>query len=375
MTRKIIFLTGTRADFGKQKSLILAAQRNSNFEVHVFVTGMHTLSKFGNTKFEVLKSGINNVQIFNNQIDEEPMDLVLANTINGFGRYTYEIKPDLIVIHGDRIEALAGAICGTLNNILVAHIEGGEITGTIDESIRHSISKLAHTHFVTNNLSKSLLMQMGERAESVYIIGSPDLDFLLRKSEFTIGDIKNRYDIPFRTYSIIILHPITTSLIETKELANIILSFINESKENFIIIDPNNDPGYKEIISVYDKLTTSRIRRFPSIRFEFFIELLKSSNCLIGNSSAGIHEAPVLGIPSISIGSRQHGRFSSKSIIEIPVSLKQLSAVFKTIDKHRGADKSNHFGDGKSAEKFLEILTLEEFWKTSIQKRLISLYE
>ncbi len=369
MTKKIVFLTGTRADFGKQKSLIIAAQRSSKFEVHVFVTGMHTLSKFGDTKGEVIKSGIKNVQVFNNQIDEEPMDLIIANTINGFGRYLHELNPDLIVVHGDRIEALAGAICGAFNNILVAHIEGGEITGTIDESIRHSLSKLAHIHFVSNNDSKKLLLQMGERDDSVHTIGSPDIDFLLKDSKITIDVLKKRYNIPYKTYSIIILHPITTNKTETRELVTTIKRFILGSNDNFIIIDPNNDLGYNEIINEYKSIDTDRVRRFPSIRFEFFIELLKSSKCIIGNSSAGIHEAPVLGIPSISIGSRQSGRFSSKSNIEIPVSLRRLKDSFEQVDSLKGINKSTHFGDGKSAARFIKIISEESVWKTPIQKR------
>ena len=137
--KRIVFLTGTRADFGKLKSLILIAQNSDLFEVNIFVTGMHMLEKYGKTIREVEKSGIKNIYPFINHDNIDHMDRNLSKTIDGFSHYISEIKPDLIVVHGDRIEPLAGAIVGSLNNILVGHIEGGEISGTIDELIRHSI--------------------------------------------------------------------------------------------------------------------------------------------------------------------------------------------------------------------------------------------
>ena len=122
MKKKILFLTGTRADYGKMKPLMSAIEEHERFECHIFITGMHTLKEFGDTKSEILKDGFKNTQVYMNQIIEEPMDLVLANTINGFSRYIRELEPDLIIIHGDRVEALAGAISGAINNILVAQL-------------------------------------------------------------------------------------------------------------------------------------------------------------------------------------------------------------------------------------------------------------
>lgn len=152
--KRIVFLTGTRADFGKMKSLIKITQNSSLFDVHIFVTGMHMIEQYGKTIIEVQKSGFKNIYPFINHDEIVHMDRNLATTINGFSHYIGEMKPDLIVVHGDRIEAMAGAIVGSLNNILVAHIEGGEISGTIDELIRHSISKLAHIHLVSNEQAK-----------------------------------------------------------------------------------------------------------------------------------------------------------------------------------------------------------------------------
>ena len=149
--RKILFLTGTRADFGKLKPLMQIVEASSQFDLHVFVTGMHTLSRYGFTQEEVRKAGFKRIITYNNQVLREPMDLILANTINGLSRYVHETRPDMIIVHGDRVETLAGVIIGAISNILVAHIEGGERSGTIDEVIRHAVSKLSHLHFVAND--------------------------------------------------------------------------------------------------------------------------------------------------------------------------------------------------------------------------------
>jgi len=153
------------------------------------------LAKYGNTVDEVRKEGFRNIHTFINQTSSMPMDVVLANTINGLSNYIQEFRPDMIVVHGDRVEALAGAIVGALNNILVAHIEGGERSGTVDESMRHSISKLAHLHFVANKEAEKRLVQMGENKSQIFIIGSPDIDIMLSKSLPSLQKVKRRYGI------------------------------------------------------------------------------------------------------------------------------------------------------------------------------------
>ena len=176
MKKKIAFLTGTRADFGKIKSIILKLKKNKLFEVKIFVTGMHLLKRYDFTVHEIIKSGLKNLYRYNNQKINEPMDSILSNTIRGFSEFVIKEKPDLIVIHGDRLEALAGATVGLFNNILVAHIEGGEVSGTLDNSMRHAISKLSHLHFVSNESHKKRLIQLGEKKNKIFVIGSPDID-------------------------------------------------------------------------------------------------------------------------------------------------------------------------------------------------------
>lgn len=370
MKKKILFLTGTRADYGKLKPLMSAIEDNEKFECHIFVTGMHTLKEFGDTKSEIFKDRFTNIHVYMNQIIEEPMDLVLANTINGFSRYIRELKPDMIVIHGDRVEALAGAISGAINNILVAHIEGGELSGTIDESIRHSISKLAHIHFVSNIDAKNRLIQLGEDHKSIFVIGSPDIDIILQKPSIGLYQIKKRYNIDFDQYSVLMYHPVTTEVNNMKSTVKELIDAVIESKMNYIVINPNNDHGYNIILDEYKRLDKYKcFKRFPSIRFEFFIELLKNAQLIIGNSSAGIHEAPVMGLPSVNVGSRQMNRFCYESIINCVDNKDDiLDAIYKARNI-KISNRTDYFGNGNSKKNFIDILEKKEIWIIDRQKQ------
>ena len=210
--KRVLFLTATRADFGKLQALIQKTQEEDSFESFVFVTGMHTLARYGSTYLEIEKAGIRNIFIYINQRvnTSQDMDIVLANTIHGLGNYIREVKVDMIVVHGDRIEALAGAIVGAMNNILVAHIEGGELSGTVDELVRHAVTKLAHIHLVANEESQKRVIQLGEVTESVAVIGSPDIDIMLSDQLPTLEEAKEWYNISFSEYGIFCYHPVTT---------------------------------------------------------------------------------------------------------------------------------------------------------------------
>ncbi len=351
------------------KQLMLAIEEHESFECHIFVTGMHTLKEFGDTKKEVFKDNFKNIQVYMNQIIEEPMDLILANTINGFSRYIRELNPDMIIVHGDRVEALAGAIVGAINNILVAHIEGGEVSGTIDESIRHSISKLAHIHFASNKEAKRRLLQLGEKESSIYVIGSPDIDIILDESSLNIDEVKKRYEIEYDNYAVLMYHPVTTELDKLRHNIGQLVDAIIKSGDNFIVVNPNNDTGHRIILEEYKRLDGySRFKRYPSIRFEFFIEILKNAKYLIGNSSAGIHEAPVIGLPSINIGTRQENRFIHETIINCNDNTMEILSAIDKVKTMGNVNPSNHFGDGKSKEKFMKYILGNDIWETPRQK-------
>ena len=231
--KKVLFVTGTRADFGKLKPLISVVSKDDGFECKIFCTGMHLMEKYGNTIVEIHRAGFTeNIYPFLNQIEGESMELVLSNTIAGLSRYVHENKVDLIVVHGDRIEALAGATVGALKNILVAHVEGGEVSGTIDDLIRHACSKMSHIHFVASKTAEKRLKQLGEDKKSIYRIGSPDIDIMLSDTLPSIDDAKKRYDIQFENFAIATLHPVTTEIENAKFHAEIFVNSILESNQN-----------------------------------------------------------------------------------------------------------------------------------------------
>jgi len=376
-TKQILFLTGTRADFGKLKPLIQATEAADEFDVSLFVTGMHTLARYGYTVDEVYKTlqehrlaqGFRSVYTYMNQVHGEPMDLILANTIQGLSRYVNELKPDLLVVHGDRVEALAGAIVGTLRNHLVAHIEGGELSGAIDEVIRHAVSKLSHIHFVSNDVSAKRLRQLGERPESIFVVGSPDIDIMLKSDLPPIREVLTYYHIDFATYAIILFHPDTTDLAATEHAVSEIVAATLASAHNYVVIYPNNDQGNDLIFRAYEQLQGNpRFQLFPSMRFEYFLSLLKNAQFIIGNSSVGIREAPVYGVYSLNIAGRQRSRFDHASIINLDCNRDVILTTINNLSSRPPQAPCFHFGHGDSASRFLTTLRSPQLWQTPTHK-------
>lgn len=368
--KKIVFLTGTRADFGKIKSLIQVLHDDVEFEVHLFVTGMHLQKKYGYTVREIIKSGFKNIHEFENETATTTMDLTLAKTIEGFSKYINLLHPDMIIIHGDRVEALAGATVGSLNNILVTHIEGGEKSGTIDELIRHAVSKLSHLHLVSNQDAKKRLIQMGELSSNIHVIGSPDIDVMFSPDLPSLAEATSNYDIDYNSYCLGMFHPVTTEVNEMSRYASHYVNAILACKDlNFILIYPNNDMGNEFIFKEFKRLEgCSNVRIFPSLRFEYFLSLLKNAQLMIGNSSAGIREAPYYGIPTINIGTRQSNRWTSDSVIHSTYDKNDIIAAIHTALEQE-FEPDNSFGNGNSSSMFIELLKKPEVWDISHQKQ------
>ena len=266
--KHIIFLTGTRADYGKIKPLLRILQIDRKYSATIIVTGMHLLAKYGNTLIQIENDALGEIVILPNQFREQPMEVSLSKTIEELSGYLDLNFCDLLVVHGDRIEALAGAVVGAIRNVPVAHIEGGEVSGTIDGVIRHSVSKLSHVHFVSNSKAKRRLLQLGESPKSVHVIGSPDIDIMLDPNLPSLSAVREHYRIPFENYGILIFHPVTTELSELESQINEIVSAILESKLNYVVIKPNNDSGGHIIQQGLTKLQDhTRFVHIPSMRF------------------------------------------------------------------------------------------------------------
>lgn len=371
--KKIMFITGTRADYGKIKSLMRILDKSECFDVFVFVCGMHLSKTFGNTYEEVIRDGYANIHVAYGLSQSADASMNLGSTVSYLSGYIHHVEPDMIIVHGDRMDALAGAIVGALHNIMVGHIEGGELSGTIDESIRHAISKFAHVHFVCTDEAKERLIRMGEEIERIYVIGSPDIDIMVSKNLPKLWEAKKRYDITFEEYAIFMYHPVTTEYASLSSNIRQVVDAVMESDKNYIVIYPNSDMGSEIILHEYERLKeTKRFKLFPSVRFEYFLTLLKNAKFMIGNSSAGIREAGIYGIPTIDIGTRQQGRYhteKSKNILHTSEDKEKILEAVKNIESY--AVKTEIFGDGNSTMRFYDTVRTKEFWEKEIQKHFV----
>lgn len=373
MFKKILFITGSRADFGKIKSLISAVEQNSNMEAYIFVSGMHLQKEFGDTYRDVLNEGFINTYIDYSQINSNNASLDCGNIIINLTSYVNKIHPDLIVVHGDRIEALAGAIVGALNNIFVAHIEGGELSGTIDDSIRHAVSKLSTIHLVCNEDAKMRLIQLGEQIERIFIMGSPDIDIMKKYQQVDNSHVIQKYNLQDKPYAIMIYHPVTTEIDDIRKNVRELFEALDQTEYAYIVIYPNNDLGHEIILQEYKvKMKCSRYHFLKSVPFEDFLLLLRNAQFIIGNSSAGIREAGIYGVPTIDIGTRQNSRIivnANSNIQHVDNSSKDILKAIEQI--HLYKREGTYFGDGNSTQRFIELLESDIHDRIALQKVFI----
>lgn len=365
--KRLLFVTGTRADFGKLEPLAKAA-RDAGFQISFFITGMHMMARYGETRLEVKRFAGAEFFEFVNQREGDALEFILSKTILGFSDFVHEHRPDLVVIHGDRVEALAASIVCAMRYIRSAHIEGGEVSGTIDESIRHCNTKLCTTHFVSSDSAKARVQALGEPPERVFNIGSPELDVHAGPSGVAIEEVKARYGIPFNDYGIAVFHPVTSEQDTIGEQAKSLFGALESSGRCFVVIAPNNDPGTEEIFAVLNRLPADRFRLIPSMRFNYFSELMKNAAVMVGNSSTGIREAPFLGLPSLDVGTRQTNRAQASSVQGASALDRTAIDSFLVTWWGRRAGMDPSFGVGKSAVRFAEIVQQPAYWEQSTQK-------
>ncbi len=366
-SREILFVTGTRADYGKLEPLAIEAV-NAGFPVTFFVTGMHMMETYGLTKTEVHRSGRFDVVEYINQRPGDPQDMVLAKTIIGFSDFLQEMRPDLVIIHGDRVEALACALVCSMNYIRCAHIEGGEVSGTIDEIFRHCNTKLSTMHLVSSDTALERVVRLGEPRSSVEVIGSPELDIHARPSGVSLQEVRDRYEITSDDYGICIFHPVTSECDNIGAQAEALYSALKQTQRYFVVILPNNDPGAREILEHIDHLPANRFRVLPSMRFHYFSELLKNAKVLIGNSSAGVREAPYLGIPSLDLGTRQTCRTFAPSVSKACAFDRAAIGTFVAEEWGNSYERDISFGTGTACGKFRDLLLSAHFWNRPMQK-------
>jgi UDP-N-acetylglucosamine 2-epimerase (hydrolysing) len=365
--KALLFVTGTRADFGKIEPLALAAH-SVGHKVGFFVTGMHMLGRYGMTKVEVHRHSHFHVTEFINHRDGDPQDVTLAKTIVGLSDFLQEHRPDLVIVHGDRIEALAATIVCATNGLMCAHVEGGEVSGNIDEQFRHCNTKLASVHLVSSDEAGARVVKLGESPDRVYVIGSPELDIHGRPSGVILEEVLARYEIRSAEYGVCIFHPVTSETASMSAQARQLFGALVDSGKYFVVILPNNDPGASAIVEVISELPAEQFRVLPSMRFAYFSELLRNAHVVVGNSSLGVREAPFLGVPSLNIGTRQTRRGDSDSIQHCVAT--DRAGISRALSSMWGRryQRSVQFGTGNAAQLFTQLLRDPAFWTKSAQK-------
>lgn len=367
VTKRILFLTGTRADYGKIEPVARACQE-AGFRISFFITGMHMLGAYGMTNFEVRRFANASFHEFVNQKAGDPHDLVLSKTILGLSDWLRENHHDLVFIHGDRVEALAGALVCATNAIRSAHIEGGEVSGTIDEVYRHCCTKLCTHHFVSSEAAARRIVSLGEPPDRVHVVGSPELDTHASHTTISLDEVRAYYEIPFAEYGVAVFHPVTSEAATMGRQADGLFSALDQSGRPFVVILPNNDPGSEAIVERIDRLPRERFRILKSMRFAYFSRLLRDAAVLVGNSSAGVREAPFLGVASLDLGTRQFKRAQSGSITHAAAEDSAAIADFLARCWGQRFTPDLSFGDGGAARQIAGVLARERFWSTPLQK-------
>lgn len=368
--KKVLYVTGSRAEYGIMKRLLLKLNEDKDIELTIVATAMHTDKKYGETYKVIEEDGLKVNKLIDIELDNSNNKKVIdsmAICLQKFGQYLFEKSFDAVMLLGDRYEILSVAIAAAMHNIPIIHLHGGEITlGNYDEFIRHSITKMSKLHLVSTEEYKRRVIQLGENPKFVHNIGSLGAENsfklkLLDKKEL----IKrlNITDITEKEYFLIVFHPetVTGNDIE-KQTRNLLEALDLFKKEyNFIFIGSNSDTGSDVIYRLfYDYTLENNYKFLTSVKPEEYLSLIKYSKGLIGNSSSGLIEVPSFGIPTLNIGDRQKGRVRGKSVIDVSIDKEEIkNGIVKMLDeKFRNIVKSekNPYIQENSLEKAYQII-------------------
>lgn len=368
--KKICFVVTNRASFARVKTVINSLLKSKNSKIFLLLTASSILEKFGDIRTMVKKTGVKQIDQSYTVI-EGGNNLTMAKTtglsIIETSNYFSKISPDLVVTIGDRYETLATAISASYMNIILAHIQGGEITGSIDESVRHAITKLSHLHFPSTKNAKKNIIKMGEDKRYVFFTGCPSID-IIKKNNIKLNQINSlknggvgmKFDFS-KPYLLVIFHPVTTEYGGIENQTKVLANVIDELNFNTIWLWPNVDAGTDKISKILrkfrEKNKLKKVTFFKNFDNDEYITILKNCSCAIGNSSSFIREGSFIGLPAINIGSRQNKREKSKNVTDVKtISKKKIKeAILNKLNKNFKRDTLYGFGDaGKKIAKILE---------------------
>lgn len=377
--RKITVTTGTRADYGILRPVLSKIQKNHSLKLFLIVTGMHLSEKHGKTINEIKDDGFTIANSFN-MIPKQDSKFdnlkQLGNSIISFSKIFHKIKPDINLVFGDRDEMLASTIAAYHLNIVNAHIHGGDRSqGGIDEYNRHAITKMSNIHFAASQKSKKRIIKMGENPKYVYFTGSPSIDELLSKRITNKNELSKKYNFSCSEKNIILLqHPVTTQIEESKQQIQITLSAVKKLKTNTIAIGPNSDPGSSCIFKELQKASKSSdfINFYKNVPRNDFLGFLKYGDVLLGNSSSGMIEASHFGIPVVNVGIRQKGRERGNNVVDVEHSSNKIYQITKSCleTNHNYRKSGKVFGNGTASQKIVKYLITTRLTNDILEKQI-----
>lgn len=378
--RKIVYLTGTRADYGLFSQALRRIEAHPALDLALIVTGMHLAPEFGRTVRLVEEDGFPiaaQVETLLAGDDGGSMARAIGLGVLGLTQALESARPDVLIVLGDRGEMLAGAIVATHLNIPVVHIHGGEVSGTIDESVRHAITKLAHFHLPSTEENAQRIIRMGEDPWRVQVVGAPGLDYLRAVEPMSREQIEADLDIDLSQPVLLVTqHPVTTEVEAAADQMRTTLDALTNLGIQAVITYPNADSGGRAMIDVlkdYASLPFVRIR--PTLGQRRYASLLRYADAMVGNSSSGIVEAPYFGLPVVNIGSRQQGRQRGENVLDVSHHRDGIEQAIRTAltDQDficRARTCTNPYGDGRAGERIATTLAEIPLDRSVLQKRL-----
>lgn len=380
--RKICLVLTSRGNYAKMRSVIEHISAEPSLQLQLIVGGGALLQKYGDIAKTMKARGIHIDRHVHFLVEGETPITMAKSAGLAVGEFSSAfdcLQPDIVVVIADRFECLPLAMTATYMNIPVAHIEGGEVSGSIDESIRHAITKLAHLHFPATEEAAQRIERMGEDSKSIFPVGATSLDVI---AALDLDDLTTVTSLQYsqgegpvvdlkQPYLVVIQHPVTTEYDESHEQINETIAAIDAFGMNTIWICPNMDAGSNGIsrgISVFrEQHKPNNIHFFTGLAIEYYAPLLKNAACLVGNSSSGIRESAFLGVPTVNIGSRQQGRMRGKNVLDVSCKREAILEAIKSQVKHGNYSMDPLYGDGKAGKRIVDILKTFEF---NLQKRI-----
>lgn len=377
-SRCIAIVTGSKGEYGYIRPILRAIEKDSDLEYRLIVTNMHLLPEFGYSIQDIIDDGFiisDTIYMafdgYTNASMSKSLGAFLLSVSDAFLR----LKPDLILLAGDRGEQLMAAISGTHMNIPIAHIQAGELSGNIDGITRHAITKFAHLHFASNEDALERLKKMGEQDFRIFNTGAPQLDELVSGYCTSRENLVERLSLDLsRPLIIMIQHPVIEEIEELPHQIQETLEAVAGLKEQTIIIFPNSDAGSELIRSEILRRHLPFVHIYRNIRREDFIGLMKIASAIIGNSSCGIIEAPLLKLPTVNIGNRQRGRMQANNVLNVGHDKEGiLSAIKQALSKEFREslkDCVSSYGDGHTTERIIKILKEIPIDETLLKKNM-----